>query len=193
MQISFKTKNFKLTKKTKKYIQDKLLKLNKQIPDNSFFEINLEDIYGPRGGMDKKVHLTIDIPGEEYIHLEETTSDVFASIDLVFKKFNRKIKKIHGKLLSKKRKQRMNKTFGRVIGWMPKTELFKIPFSSRKLTKQKITIESQEITDILDDEVAIKKLQSVFTPFYLYRSRNDNKLNIIYKSKNNGFKVIQIK
>ncbi|MFH1750027.1 MAG: HPF/RaiA family ribosome-associated protein [bacterium] len=193
MQIAFKTKNFKLTKKTKKYIQGKLLKYNKQIPDNSYIEINLEDIYGPRGGRDKKVHLSVDIPGEEYIYLEEITSDVFASIDLVFKKFNQKIKKVRGKLISKKRKQRMSKTFNMVVGWMPKQKVFKMPFPTRKPTKPRINIETQEITEILDDEVAVKRFRSVLTPFYLYRNRSDKKLKIIYRDKNNGFKVIQIK
>jgi len=182
MQIAFKTKNFKLTKRTKKYIQDKLLKYNKQIPDNSYIEINLEDIYGPRGGRDKKVHL-----------LEETTSDVFASIDLVFKKFNQKIKKVRDKLKSKKRKQRMSKAFSRITGWMPKQKVFKIPLSVRKPIKPRINTETQEITEILDDESAVKKLRSVITPFYIYRNRGDEKLKIIYKNTNNGFKIIQIK
>lgn len=193
MQIAFKTKNFKLTKRTKKYIQDKLLKYNKQIPDSSYIEINLEDIYGPRGGRDKKVHLSIDIPGEEYIYLEETTSDVFASIDLVFKKFNQKIKKVRDKFISKKRRQRIDKALSKVTGWVPKQKVFKIPFSTRKPIKPQINTEIQEVTEILDDEEAVKKLRSVATPFYLYRNQNNEKLKLIFKDKNNRFKVIQIK
>lgn len=192
MQIAFKTKNFKLTKKVKKYIQDKLLKYNRQLPPNTFIEVNLEDIYGPKGGRDKKVHLSVNVPGEEYIHLEEKTSDIFASIDLVFKKFAKKIRRAKGKFITKRRKQKMQQTLGRVTGWIPKSTAFKLPFK-RKARDSQIEKEIREISEILDEEAAIEKLKSSTSPFYLFRDRDNQKLNIIYREKRGKYKIIEFK
>ena len=190
MQIVFKTKNFKLTKKIKKYIQDRLLKFNRQLPDSTFIEINLEDIYGPKGGKDKKVHLSVDTPGEEYLHLEEQTSDIFASIDLVFKKFAQKIHKVKGKFLAKRRKQRFKETFSRVTGWMPKNFALNLTFKKTK-NNLKIEKEIRKISEILDDLGALEKLKKSGKSFYLFRSRDTKKLNLICREAK-AYKIFEI-
>ena len=193
MQIAFKTKNFKLTKRIKKYLQDKLLKFNSQLPQETFIEIKLEDIYGPRGGKDKCVQIAADIPGETRITVEEKTSDIFASIDIAFQRFSKRVYKIKEKFLVKRRKQKIGAVVSKFTGWIPKAKAFRIPFIKNKSSNfQEINIEREAInlTKSLTDDEAVEALKKSKLSFSVFVNKY-HKINIIYQIKRNHFKIFE--
>jgi len=215
MQIVFKTRHFKITRRVKIYLQKKLAKFEHWLPEATFIEITLEDIYGPKGGKDKKIHLSIDIPGERFIHLEEKTSDIYASIDIVIKKFNRQIKKIKGKTIaSRSRIRKVLGSVGGVIGWVP-TKLAarfrpKRPVSTRDQSRlgnraqtDQAEAEKEEtgvvkrkkfdLSSSITEEQAIEEMNALGHDFFYFKNKATDKFTVIYRRKRGGYGTIEPK
>lgn len=99
MRIIIKGKNFKLNEDLKNYAFEKISKFTEIAEDPSICEVVLSDELGPKGGIDKSVHITLTLPGEKNaIHVEEMTSDFFGSLDLAQEKLEREIEKYKEKI-----------------------------------------------------------------------------------------------
>jgi ribosomal subunit interface protein len=192
MKLAYKTKNFKLTKKVKTYVQKKVIKYEKQLPTETFVEISLADVYGPKGGKDKEVHLSVEVPGEEYVHVEERTSDIYASIDAVFKKFARKIEKTKGKYLAKRRRDSVRRTIGRVRSWIPQRPTFSTPFRSKRALD--ISRETKHLgkQEQIDQDEAILRMKTGNENLYIYTDKSTNKVNVILRISKRRFKIWEI-
>lgn len=76
----------------KNYLQQKIAKFGKRLPQTAFIEVVLSDEFGPKGGQDKEVDLTLTLPGEKQpFHFKERTEDFSQSIDLIEEKLEREI------------------------------------------------------------------------------------------------------
>jgi ribosomal subunit interface protein len=86
-------KNLEIPENLRKYAEDKIKKFENRIPRFALVEIEFADTRGPKGGLDKVVHITADLfdSPEKIIHLTERTEDFRKSIDLIQEKFEREI------------------------------------------------------------------------------------------------------
>lgn len=99
MRIIIKSKNIKLNDDLKNYAFEKVSKYSEIIEDPAVCEVVLSDELGPKGGVDKSVHITLTLPGEKNaIHIEEVTSDFFGTIDLAQEKLEHQILKYKEKI-----------------------------------------------------------------------------------------------
>ena len=71
--------------------------------DHMVTEINvrLEDVNGPKGGVDKKCHATVHLRAGGTVVVEETHADIYAAVSVVADRcknvVSRKVEKIRGK------------------------------------------------------------------------------------------------
>lgn len=86
-------KNLEIPEDLKKYAEEKIRKFEKRVAKFALVEVEFADTRGPKGGLDKVVHITADLFGsaEKIIHLSERSEDFKKSIDLVQEKFEREI------------------------------------------------------------------------------------------------------
>lgn len=99
MTINITGQNVDLSEDLKSYAQEKILKFAPLVLEPAICDIVLTDEYGPKGGKDKSVHLTLTLPGEKNsIHLEVLTDDFFGSIDLIQEKLDRELEKYKAKI-----------------------------------------------------------------------------------------------
>ncbi|MCK5433373.1 MAG: HPF/RaiA family ribosome-associated protein, partial [Gammaproteobacteria bacterium] len=82
MIIDIQARNFSLTKALRSYAERRLnLALNSGKDHIHRVVIRLSDINGPRGGVDKKCHLQIQLTGLPDVVVEDTELDMYTSID----------------------------------------------------------------------------------------------------------------
>lgn len=94
MNISITGHNVELNDDLKTYAREKILKYEGQILEPAVCDIVLSNEFGPKGGIDKSVHITLTLPGEKNaIHVETRTDDFFGSIDLAQEKLEQQILK----------------------------------------------------------------------------------------------------
>lgn len=91
-------KNLKIPEDLRKYAEKKFGKFKDRLSDLVLLEVELADIFGPQGGVDKVVDLTFNLPGEKKaIHLSERSEDFKKSIDLIQEKLEREIEEFKEK------------------------------------------------------------------------------------------------
>lgn len=106
MKVIIQGKHLRLSRGLKSYAQKHVVGRLNRFYDNWAAELRVElgDVNGRKGGVDKECHLTLHMPGARTIQIEETTSDPYASMDSASDRLVR---------AAKKELQRMRRPSGR--------------------------------------------------------------------------------
>lgn len=92
MTINITGHNVDLNNDLKSYAQEKVLKFVDMITEPAVCDIVLSNEFGPKGGEDKLVRITLTLPEEKNaLHVEAQTDDFFGSIDLAQEKLEREV------------------------------------------------------------------------------------------------------
>lgn len=99
MNLTLKTKgNQPIDERDKKWAEAKFQKLAKLCPPEAVIEVTLEDLYGPKGGQDKRVHVVAELPhAHESFHLEETGLKFRKTITTARDRFERYLRRYREK------------------------------------------------------------------------------------------------
>jgi len=83
MKVIIQGKQLRLSRGLKSYAQKHVVGPLNRFYDNEAAELRVElgDVNGSKGGVDKECHLTLHMPGARTIQIEETTPDPYASMD----------------------------------------------------------------------------------------------------------------
>lgn len=95
MRANLRARGVKLSPDLENYIQEKIVQKAGDLLDDpaAFLDVDVTDEFGPKGGRDKKVTLTLNLPDKKVVHLEETTDDFFGSVNLLEERLENTLKK----------------------------------------------------------------------------------------------------
>ena len=99
MNLTVKGRNLVLTEAISAYAEEKFGRLRKYLASSSRCEVELWTEKNPSIADNQVVEVTIFTKGP-VIRAREASPDIYASIDLVFEKLERQVKKYRGKLYS---------------------------------------------------------------------------------------------
>lgn len=121
MQIILKTKgNQPIDNRDSAWVEAKFKKLGRFIPIESVVEITLEDLYGAKGGVDKKIHVLTELPHtKQPFYLEEVSTNFRAAAIRARDRFLRHLKKYRDRVEIGNRFPRkywINRVFDRLLG-----------------------------------------------------------------------------
>ena len=100
MNLTVKGRNLVVTDAISSYAEEKIGKLGRYLADGSRCEVELWMEKNPSIADNQVVEATIFTKGP-VIRAREASPDIYASIDLVFAKLERQVKKYRGKLVSR--------------------------------------------------------------------------------------------
>ena len=100
MNLTVKGRNLVLTEAISAYDEAKIGKLGRYLADGTRCELELWAEKNPSISDNQVVEATIFTKGP-VIRAKEASPDIYASIDLVFAKLERQVKKYRGKLVSR--------------------------------------------------------------------------------------------
>lgn len=120
MSLILKTKGSQpISDKDRRWAEAKFAKLTKLLPPEAVVEVTLEDLYGPKRGIDKRVTIVAELPlAKEPFHLQETGLKFRETITTARDRFDRYLKKYHDRhqLAGRKpRKYWLTKLFERFV------------------------------------------------------------------------------
>lgn len=175
MKFNIRGKKLEVTDALKKYIEEKLGRLDKYFsnPDNITATVLIKV-----AGNDQVVEVTINTHGL-ILRGEEANKDLYASIDLVTDKIERQIRKNKTKI-----HKRVSKD------WIQ--ELDKIEESEEE---QKHDIIRRKNVDAkpMSEEEAILQMELLDHDFFVYKDAKDNMIKVVYKRKDNGYGILETK
>lgn len=174
MRYTITGRNIEVTPGLRDAVQEKIGKLER------YFAPETEVIVTLSVQKDKqKIEVTIPVKGS-IIRAEESSSDMYVSIDLVEEIIERQIKKYRTKLIDKKQSAQS--------------------FSELFLTEEAAADEEIKIVKTkrfamkpMDPEEACLQMELLGHSFYVFLNADTDEVNVVYKRKGNTFGLIEPK
>jgi putative sigma-54 modulation protein len=179
MKFIIRGKNIDVTEAIKSYIENKLDKLDKYLenPNSVSATVNVR-VKG------NKQIVEVTIPTKKIIlRGEESSEDLYASIDLVSDKLERQIRKNKTKMASQR----------------AKTIIEDIKFDyieplQEEHKEEKLIVKRKEIeTKPMNEEEAVLQMELIGHEFYIFKNADNGKTSVVYKRKDKNYGIIDIK
>ncbi len=167
MQITISAKNTELTDALKNYVEKKIGRLERKIDNIISADVMLS--------VEKYRHIAnvkMNVAGEILV-AEESSKDMFSSIDLVYEVLEKRIEKLKDKMRSKKR--------------TAQEEAYR---EKEESTREPRIIEEEFIPKPLTLEEAIMKLEEDDRHFIVFNSAENGKVCVLYRKKSGDFGYI---
>ena len=173
MNIKFVGKNVEVTDALREVTEKKLSKLEK------FFQEVIEGtVTFSTQKNNKTIEVTIDIPGT-IIRAEETSDDMYASIDRAVDVLERQMRKYKTRLM-KKYKEGQTIRFENVI-----------PLQEDEDDRPKIVKTKKFTLKPMNYEEAVLKMELLRHNFFVFRNGETDDISVIYKRKDGNYGLIE--
>ena len=176
MKYNIRGEKVEITDSIRKYIEEKIDKLNKYFDTSSEYNANV--VIKIRG-KEQKMEITIPTP-HFTLRSEESHSDLYAAIDLTVDKLERQIRKNKTKINSKIKKN-LIQNFE-----MDLEDRFEE--SEEKIIKRKV-IEMKP----MDEEEAALQMDMLGHEFFVFKNTETQSICVMYKRKNGNYGLIETK
>jgi len=176
MQLMIQGKNIEVTDRLQGYIEKKVGKLDRYLPTitEARMELSVEDA---RSAKDRQVaQLTVRSKGT-FLRAEESTADMFTSIDATVDKMYRQIVRYKGKRYGR----------GRGPGEIPPVE----KFEEEKEEAPRIVRTKRFQVAPMDEEEAVERMELLGHDLFVFFNVNTNTMNVIYRRKDGNYGLIE--
>jgi len=183
MDITVKGKNIEVTEALENYIKKKLSRISRFFDRISDVQVMLSTSGSKSSGIIQKVEVTARIDGK-IIRAQESTSDMYASVDLVVDKLERRIKTFKGKLMNRGRvrvSEKAEETEG-----VTKQEETEEALSDRIIRRKRLTITPMSV------EEALLQMELLGHDFFIFINADTSEINIVYSRKEGGYGLIEV-
>ncbi|MGC8971001.1 MAG: ribosome hibernation-promoting factor, HPF/YfiA family [bacterium] len=184
MDIVVKGRNIEVTEALESYIEKKLSRISRFFDRISDVQVMLSTSSSKSSGAIQKVEVTAKIDGK-IIRAQESTSDMYASIDLVVDKLERRIKTFKGKLLDRNR-MRVSEREEISEEATQLEEPEEGALSDRIIRKKRLTITPMSV------EEALLQMELLGHDFFIFINADTSEINIVYSRREGGYGLIEV-
>lgn len=178
MKISIRGDKVKVTDSMNNYVTDKLKKIDKYLDNPDEVRANVVVKVLKKG---QKVEITI--PLKNFIlRAEETGEDIYAAVDTIIDKIERRIRKNKTKLESQVKRSREVKNFA----FNSLEEISDEEDSQERIVKRK-----KVGVKPMSEEEAILQMDLLGHDFFLFLNDETMKPTLVYKRKDNQYGIIE--
>lgn len=173
MELQLTAKNIELTPETKTYIERKLGKLNRYLPNIMRFDVEIFEEKTRSPEQHFVVQVTID-SGGTLLRGEERAEQLFAAVDKVSTVMSRQIEHYKGKMAGRYRENSTIRTGARE------------PADTRRVVKVKrFPVKPMSLEEATD------QMELLGHDFFLFRNADTEQLNLLYKRRDGNYGLIQ--
>lgn len=175
MKFNIRGKKLEVTDALKSYVEEKIGKLDKYFsnPDNIEATVLIKV-----HGKDQIVEVTINTHGL-ILRGEETSKDLYSSIDLVVEKIERQIRKNKTRLHKKITKDKS-------VDFMINEEPEEVDANS---------VVKRKIIDVkpMSEEEAILQMELLGHDFFAFKNTDNSDINVLYRRKDGNYGILETK
>lgn len=185
MNLMVKARNLVLTDAISSYAEDKIGRLGKYLTETTRCEVEFWTEKNPSISDNQVVEVTIFTKGP-VIRAREASPDIYASIDLVFEKLERQVKKYRGKLRSHQ---------GVPMGEAFTSEGFRTPEESEAAEElspgPRIVKTKQFMIKPMTPEEAALQLELVGHDFFVFTNAESQETAVVYRRRDGNYGLIE--
>ena len=178
MRLQVKGKNHEVSDTIRRYAEEKLQKLDRQLHELAEVELELRVEKNPSIADNQVAEVTVRTKGPT-LRVTEASTDMKASIDQLTEKLTRQIDHARGK----QRKDWHPRDNGSPGGPMS------IP--DEEETSEQIVKVKQFSVKPMSPEEAVLQLELIGHDFFVFRSDDSGEINVIYRRKDGGYGLIE--
>jgi putative sigma-54 modulation protein len=179
MQLSITGKNLEITDSLREYVEKKIGRLDRYLPNiiDARMELAVENT---RAAKDSQIAQLTLRTKHAILRAEEASSDMFASIDAVLDKMQRRIDRYKGKRWAK-----------RAAAEAGETEAETIP-EEEEMPEERAPISRIKRFPMvpMDEQEAIEQMELLGHDFYVFYNVNTHGINVVYRRRNGGYGLI---
>ena len=171
MKLQFVGKNIEITDALKEITAKKFEKLDKFFSKDIEGKVTFSSVKN-----DKIFEATIYLPNSTILRAEESTSDMYTSIDIVLDNLERQIRKNKTKLQKK----------------YQALETIRFEKISEPVEEEEPKIVRVKNFDVatMSEEEAILQIELLNHDFFIFKNAKDSKTNVLYKRKDGNYGLI---
>lgn len=169
MKFNIHSKTIDVTDSIKRYIEDKIGRLQKYFKEKE----TEATVVIKEDGINKKVEVTIPV-SKLFLRAEEKNKDLYAAIDLVTEKLERQIRKNKSKAKKSKKAE---------IDFFAEFEVADEDDSA--IIKRK-----RILSKPMSEEEAIIQMELIDHDFFVFKNEKTNSYCVLYKRKNGNYGLI---
>lgn len=183
MQIIIKGKNVEITDWLKQYVEKKIGKLDRYLPNISEARVELA-VQKTKSASDRQVaQITLRSNGT-ILRAEEKSDDMFASIDAVADKMHRQVARFKGKRVRR----------GRTVQNEPMPlpeEVSEVVEAEEEGQAASVVRVKRFLVQPMTDDEAIEQMELLGHDFFLFYNPNTDSMNVVYRRKDGNYGLLQ--
>ena len=185
MNLTVKARNLTLTEAVSAYAEEKMGRLDKYLANGSRCEVELWAEKNPSISDNQVVEATIFTKGP-VIRAREASPDIYTSIDLVFAKLERQVKKYRSKLVARSQGTHKEALVSEGFEVPEEMELTEDETSTPRIVKTK-----QFMIKPMAPEEAALQLELVGHDFYVFTNSETHETAVVYRRRDGNYGLIE--
>ncbi|MFZ5917095.1 MAG: ribosome hibernation-promoting factor, HPF/YfiA family [Chloroflexota bacterium] len=179
MQIIIQGKNIELTDRLHEYVENKVERLDRYLPDITEARVELATESARSAEHRQVAQLTLRTRGK-ILRSEERTDDIFAAIDAMLEKMHRQIDRFKGKRRDKVR----------AAEELLPEELLEEVAEEQTGPRRIVRIKRFDMAP-MDEEEALEQMELLGHDFFVFFNVNDDGINVLYRRRDGNYGLIQ--
>ncbi len=178
MRLEVKGRNVEVNDSIRRYAEEKLDRIEKQLPETTQIEVELTLETNPSIAEDHIAEATVWTKGST-LRVRESSSAFETSIDLLSDKLERQVKRY--------REKRSRRETGRRANGHPSDEP---SFTGEQLNRMIVKSKQFELQPLTPDEAAVE-LELIGHDFFVFTNTETGKTNVVYRRRAGAYGLIE--
>ena len=182
MKLTIQTRNVELTDWLEQYVEKKIGRLERYLPDIDEARVELRE-ENTRSAADRAIAQVTLRSRRTILRAEERSGDIFASIDAVSDKLERRIERFKGKRARNHKRAVAQANI--LTEAMPPLEEETPDEGSRIVRVKHFEVQP------MDPEEAIEQMELLGHDFYVFLNADSGEINVVYRRRENDYGLLQ--
>lgn len=175
------TRNLELTDRLRDYVEDKVSKLQRYLPNLDSIRVDLSESNARDNSRRMVAQITIYVP-KAILRAEERAGDVFAAVDLVVDKMSRRVERYKGRKRVARRPQ--------VAETAPAPAMLDVGLIEEGVSPTIVRVKEFEVSSVLAEE-AIEQMELLGHHFFLFVDAADGRISVVYRREDGDYGVLK--
>jgi putative sigma-54 modulation protein len=186
MQLAVTFRHMDATPALKEYAREKVDRINKYFPD----PIKAHVVLSTDRGFNHVADVMITLHSGFVIKGQETTEDMYSSIDLVMAKIERQVRRYKEKLQDRRPMEgRVAREVSHAVLAEPEKEVAAVPAAAAQ--RFNVVSERKFVAQPLNVEEAIMQMNLLGDDFLVFENADTHHVNVVYHRKDGSYGLIE--
>lgn len=183
MKVLVHGRNVEITDWVEEYVQKKVTRLERYLPN--IMEVRAELTEAPTRAANDRFTAQVTIwEGRQILRAEETSADIYASIDAAVDKISRQIRRFKGRLTKEKRRAPS-------VAAMQADMAVAALVEGEEEEPGRIIRRKEFSIRPMHEEEAVEQMELLGHDFFVFQNAETNNTNVIYKRKDGNYGLLQ--